>query len=413
MKVTFRSLQIPSATLVANEFIDGYMPKANGEYVKGYLYLLRHSNENISAECAAGDLCLTEGDIWRMVSYWEKEGMITVDRSERGQTEKIKETGYAKAGIKEAGPGETEAREAEIKRAEEQAEEKTEEKTEGKEKKSGETETKKTDETGRKEIQSAETEPERTGQEEPEPDTEEEPTAEEDLFRDRIPDKSRIDIFKLKDDAEFTTLLYVVQRYLSRIFSQTDNETIAYLYDVLKMPPELIEYLAELCADRGKTSLRYLQSIALDWHRKGICSIEQAKADSGIYTGEIYGVMKAFGLTGRNPGVSEQEMIRKWFKSYGFSKEIVLEACSRTMAATQKPSFQYTDSILKKWKEAGVRTMEDIRKLDREHEDRSQAKNTAQTSLQKNGTRFSNFTQRSDDLDSLVMDQLNRKLKES
>ena len=30
------------ATLVSNEFIDRYLAEANGEYVKVYLYLLRH-----------------------------------------------------------------------------------------------------------------------------------------------------------------------------------------------------------------------------------------------------------------------------------------------------------------------------------------------------------------------------------
>ena len=33
------------ATLVANEFIDRYMAAANGEYVKVYLYLLRHQQD--------------------------------------------------------------------------------------------------------------------------------------------------------------------------------------------------------------------------------------------------------------------------------------------------------------------------------------------------------------------------------
>ena len=33
-----------STTLVDNEFIDRYMPAANGEYVKVYLLLLRHLN---------------------------------------------------------------------------------------------------------------------------------------------------------------------------------------------------------------------------------------------------------------------------------------------------------------------------------------------------------------------------------
>ena len=98
----------------------------------------------------------------------------------------------------------------------------------------------------------------------------------------KLPDKSEVNIARLKDDEEFASLLYVVQRYLSRIFSQTDSETIAYLYDVLKMPAELIEYLAELCAERGKTSLRYLESIALDWHTRGIRTAAQAKAEGGI-----------------------------------------------------------------------------------------------------------------------------------
>ena len=34
-------------TLVANEFIDSYMAAANGEYVKVYLYLLRHQQDNV------------------------------------------------------------------------------------------------------------------------------------------------------------------------------------------------------------------------------------------------------------------------------------------------------------------------------------------------------------------------------
>ena len=33
--------------MVANEFIDRYLADANGEYVKVYLYLLRHASEKL------------------------------------------------------------------------------------------------------------------------------------------------------------------------------------------------------------------------------------------------------------------------------------------------------------------------------------------------------------------------------
>ena len=41
-------------TAVANEFIDTYMAAANGEYVKVYLYVLRHQGEDITVELIAG-----------------------------------------------------------------------------------------------------------------------------------------------------------------------------------------------------------------------------------------------------------------------------------------------------------------------------------------------------------------------
>ena len=53
------------ATLVSNEFIDRYLAEANGEYVKVYLYLLRHKDEPVSLERIADGLNHTEADIRR------------------------------------------------------------------------------------------------------------------------------------------------------------------------------------------------------------------------------------------------------------------------------------------------------------------------------------------------------------
>lgn len=70
-----------NVTLIENEFIDHYMAKANGEYVKVYLLLLRHMNNPISslsiskmADCLEN----TEGDIIRALKYWEKTGLLTL-----------------------------------------------------------------------------------------------------------------------------------------------------------------------------------------------------------------------------------------------------------------------------------------------------------------------------------------------
>lgn len=68
-------------TLIENEFIDKYMAKANGEYVKVYLLLLRHMNKtdsSLSISHMADCLENTEGDIIRALKYWEKSGLLTL-----------------------------------------------------------------------------------------------------------------------------------------------------------------------------------------------------------------------------------------------------------------------------------------------------------------------------------------------
>ena len=78
----------------------------------------------------------------------------------------------------------------------------------------------------------------------------------------------------------------------------------------------------------------------------------------------------------------------KWFGTYGFTREIVVEACNRTMAAIHKPSFQYTDSILTEWNRAGVRTMRDVEEVTRmRKEEARRARESGQSASPQAGAR--------------------------
>lgn len=452
MRVKFRSLEIPSATLVANEFIDRYMAKANGEFVKVYLWLLRHAEEETVTAVIADALELTEGDVNRALSYWARTGMITVLPG--GEQRRAEEAAGAGQRIEEpedigrnaAGYYGTELRnnEPEVKRpygaglrnTEQEAAkaEEAEQKPAGSAAPAGNAGAEKIpapNEAAGKIVEAAGHPGESRTDRKPLPNLPETAAAEPSapaktagavaqnqagaaLPASRpVPDKSGIDIRKLKNDEEFSNLLYVVQRYLSKIFSQTDTETVAYLYDVLKMPSELIEYLAEMCAERGKNSLRYIETVALNWHTRGIKTVEQAKREADLYTAETYGVMKAFGLSGRNPGTEEQKLIKKWFSKYGFTAELVHEACARTLAATQKPSFRYADSILTRWHEAGVRTKADVEKTDSEHQDKVRSIRTPEHIGKNPGNRFNNFEQRDDDIDEIALELMKKKLNQN
>lgn len=206
----------------------------------------------------------------------------------------------------------------------------------------------------------------------------------------------------LSEDEEFVQLLYVIQRYLGKILTGRDLDMLAYWYQELRFPADVIEYMVEDCVNNGHKSMRYIEKVALDWHERGFKTLARAKAYNQSYRNEYYKVMKAFGLNGRNPAPPEQEMIGKWLSEYRFPVEIITEACRRTIEAIHEPSFKYADRILSDWKEAGVQKKEDIEKLDEKHRKVRPVSTSRALTPAASRNRFHNFEQRTYDYDALL-----------
>lgn len=194
-------------------------------------------------------------------------------------------------------------------------------------------------------------------------------------------------------------LLFVTEHYLKRPLTTTDIHTIFFWYDELKLPVDVIEYLIEYCVGKGHMSLRYMDKVAIAWKDSGVRTVADAKRSSTAYSQLHFAVMKALGISGRNLVSSETELIDKWSKTYGFTPELITEACRRTISATHQPSFEYTDGILRKWYEQGVHHLTDIARLDSEYQ---RARTNASVSNKAaSPNRFNNFQQRTYDYDKL------------
>ncbi len=72
---TFQTVSLPAI------FVDYYMCKASGEYVKVYLYFLRYLQTGlpVNTDMAADALESTQADIYRALRYWEKESLLSLD----------------------------------------------------------------------------------------------------------------------------------------------------------------------------------------------------------------------------------------------------------------------------------------------------------------------------------------------
>ena len=154
-----------------------------------------------------------------------------------------------------------------------------------------------------------------------------------------------------------------------------------------------------------------IKKVALSWADEHITTVEEAKAVSGQYSRNSYAVLNAYGIKGRVPAASELAYIRRWSDEYGFSCDLIIEACNRTMSTIHQPSFDYTESILKNWKDKGVNTLADVKALDVIHMKDKDKKKTSPSSKKavSSRNRFNNFEGRK----YQDMDELTRRLIET
>ena len=96
------------------------------------------------------------------------------------------------------------------------------------------------------------------------------------------------------------------------------------------------------------------------------------------------------------PTSKEIEYINRWIKDYGFSADIISEACERTVLATDSHRFEYAEGILSSWKKENVRRKSDIQRIDELYQKRRQTKTAVPAT-----NRFNQFSQRDYDFEEL------------
>ena len=422
-------------TAVADEFIDQYMAAANGEYVKVYLYLLRHQSEPVSVDAIADALNHTESDVRRALAYWEKAGVLLREdllSPDGGEKDAGTAADRPKAGAvldREMSGGRGAAFSADPQVTPDSRSTAYHGSTQAgadgwSASYSGTPQAVNQTAPAAVKPQGAVSEPApaagRT-------DRVSFGTAPAAAAPSPKPVYSVAQVNRLSGDEEFAQILYIAQKYMNKVFTPRDCQVFAYLYDTLKFSPELLEYLVEYCVQNGHVSVRYMETVAINWHEQGFRTPDEAKEYAEGFNNDAFSVMKAFGLNDRRPATEEQKMITKWFREYGFGRELVLMACNRTISAIHTPSFRYTDKILSDWKLAGVRTKADVEALD-EKRSKSRAQGAGgqaqggrssggQGAGQADGGRrksnqFHNFKQRDTDYDALVLKQLKERVNQ-
>lgn len=379
-----------SFTTVSDIFIDQYMPKANGEFVKVYLYLLRATGSGAGIATIseiADHFSNTEADIIRALNYWASEGILQLQSGADGQIMGINLCSLSVSGMHAA--------QSNIQSAV-------------------------ADNAAQNNLQNSVVN--NAAQNISTVNTRMHDSVVEKL-KSQTPDKAASsqkeytldEIKEFRKNPDISELFFIIETYLKHTLSSTDTNMVLYWLDELHFSTDLVEYLVEYCITKGHSSLRYMNKVALGWADAGIKTVDQAKDDAAAHSQIYYSVMKALGITGRNLVDSEVSLINKWVGEYGFDIELVKAACSKTISAIQKPSFEYTDSILANWRKKDVHTLKDVEVLDANFAkaNKASATGSSQGTNAANGSsksksnnsssknKFNNFNQRNNDYDKL------------
>jgi DnaD/phage-associated family protein len=214
------------------------------------------------------------------------------------------------------------------------------------------------------------------------------------------------ELVSFKEKPEISQLLFIAETYLGKTLRPDEVTSILFMYDSYGFSADLIEYLIEYCANNKKKNIKYIEAVADSWAATGITTVEEAKIRTGNIPGEVYEVFKAFGIRGRNPIEPEISYVYKWRNIYGFSIDIICEACNRTIMSINSVSFEYADRILENWKKAGVAAYEDIERADALHAKEGSAKPSKGAGRAAKSGTFNDFSQRKYDYAQLEKDAL-------
>ena len=406
------------ATIVSNYFLDEYMPNANGEFVKIYLYLLRalSSPDMDISICHIADIFNhTEKDVVRALRYWEQIGLLDLKFDSNKVLTNIKMkpliTDYTT----------TDGSNIEISTfaaPKSQPVARIHNEMTDNHRNSALTSNNMDSElpVNHMDKDNINTDNINTDNMAPDNIPSDKASATLKSFNMAQPDFSKKvytanEISSFNEKSEVVEFMYIAQKLLGKTLSASDVNTLLFFYDVLGFDSDLIVYLLEYAISNNHRQMRYIEKTAISWANEGIDTVDKAKASTELYSSRCYPVLKAFGISGRNPGAGEKALIVKWTDSYGFPMDIVLDACNRTMNAIHQPSFEYADSILTNWKEKGIRTLSDVKLLDGEHQKNKAAYKKNQTDNNETSARpknsFNNFNQRTYNYESLEKELLN------
>lgn len=166
---------------------------------------------------------------------------------------------------------------------------------------------------------------------------------------------------RIESSTDIHFLMQEAQVILGRPISNGDSAALLMLHDNDGLPIDVIIMLLQYAVSIGKANIKYIEKTGINWASEGIDDLERAeKKIQSLNQANI--AWKRFeniiGIYHRSPSAREEEAVSRWFDEWNYSDELIKEAYDRCVNANGKYVLKYMDSIVKRWRNQGIVTLE-------------------------------------------------------
>lgn len=181
-------------------------------------------------------------------------------------------------------------------------------------------------------------------------------------------------ICAMDTDRDFKSLYGEIQQRLGRTLNTEELKIILGFVRYLNLPPDVISVLVCYCKERARQrgslrnpSLRTIEKEAYAWAEQGIDTMEEAAAyiqKENMRNSRMGRLLQLLQIRGRNLTPGEEKLANAWLEM-GFSDEVLLLAYEKTCLNTGGFNWRYMHTILTRWHEANLQTLEQIKSGDK------------------------------------------------
>ncbi|MCL2884704.1 MAG: DnaD domain protein [Oscillospiraceae bacterium] len=155
----------------------------------------------------------------------------------------------------------------------------------------------------------------------------------------------------LRKDKEFGRFLSFTENCFNKLLPSSERETLLEIYRRPGLDREALYMAVQYAADNNRRHASYVERLADDWARQGICTLKQVNAhlDTQHKAGLAWETVQRVTGTPLSGTAAQRNIAYRWVYEWHIGEELMALACGASVAETGRLHMGYANQIIENW----------------------------------------------------------------